>query len=187
MPVETRHMRADTHTVNGLTAYVFGLTQTGTEKYVEAYASGRVTCYYYWTLYIRHLDGTTTQIATGSFSRAADGSGYQSASVSIPETPMAKTDAIQLEVYCKAGTVASTKQYAITEQLGAGKLTAATWTVYLYTERTYDTVGNTTYADIGWGIATEDTRVEGISWLPPAAAPRLNPAIPAMSRAYRKV
>ena len=165
-PVETRYMRSDSHTVNGLTAYKLLTTNTTTSTYKQISESGEYSPRWYTYVYKRASDGTTTFIASCYVRRTTDGEGLQSCTIDIPETSMAPTDAVQVRVRMLIYSV-QTNVYFITEQLGAGKLDAATWTSYLYTYRDVMAPGTpfaTTYARFYWGNSTYNSRIENFSW-----------------------
>ena len=160
MPTETRYMRSDQQTVNGLTAYKLGLTQTTTYAYVEVYYPGLASAAYYdIEIAVRHADGTETELLpwTRFASRTISGGGFQTYNFSCPQTSLSATDAIVVRLRARnvGGSAVAT---FITEQLGASGLPAATWTFYVYTYCYSSAIES--YADIFFGSSTFNTRVE---------------------------
>jgi hypothetical protein len=191
MPAETRYMRSDTWTVNGLTAYKLGTTQSTGPPEVYIGATGELTAYWGIRVWKRSSAGVETEITGGTpvavVSRSSDGDGLQNATWSCPETPLNPTDSIVVRLYIRLGTGAWTEEVVFTtEQLGTTILNAATWTVYLYTNRTYDRDFDITYAYFRWGASTYNSRIANFTWGVLGVFPRLNPAIPALSRAYHR-
>jgi len=152
MPVETRFMRSDFHTVNGLNARKLLIEQSSSSASYSYQYSGEVTGYWGVRVFVRHEDGSETEITGGSavavVSRSSDGSGLQSATWNCPETSLAETDAIVVRVYSDNNNPPTTLRTTfITEQLGASKLDAATWTIHYYTQRTVSITAKTHYTD----------------------------------------
>ncbi|MEM3617290.1 MAG: hypothetical protein QXJ31_05190 [Candidatus Bathyarchaeia archaeon] len=182
MPVETRHMRGDQQTVNGLTAYILGLTQSAIEKHYSLINDASSYIYAGIRVWKRSADGVETEITGGSPVAVAyvyyprGGGGYASATWGCPQTPLNPTDAIVVRVYARKSTTATWELAAtfITEQLGATQLDAATWTVYYYLTVIYDATLKVVIEDtFDWGTSGWDSRIEGFSWSvppPPAAA-----------------
>jgi len=175
MPVETRYMRSDQHTVNGLTALVLGLTNTAT--YSRFADSGSDSPRVYWGIRVwkREADGTETEVTAGTpvavVSRTS-GSGVQSATWDCPQTALNSDDAVVVRVYSRVGSGAwNARATFITEQLGASQLDSATWTVYYYTGYTYNPRWNMFSADFSWGSDDYPSRIEGFSYTPAAPPP----------------
>jgi hypothetical protein len=167
MPVETRYMRGDQHAVNGLTAYILGVSQSDIPKSGLKRAVGT---YYGIRVYKRSANGTQTEITPGqavAIVQSVEESGYLSATWDCPETALTPTDAIVVEVWEGATSPPSTAIEAtfITEQLGASKLDAATWTVYYYIYYYgRPPVGVYFY----WGTPTYNSRIENFTWTRPS-------------------
>jgi len=164
MPTETRYMRSDQHTVNGLTAYKLGSTQTTAYAYVEVYYPGLASAYYDIEIAVRHADGTETELLpwTQFASRTTSGEGFQTYNFNCPQTPLSATDAIVVRLRARNAGGSAVAEF-ITEQLGATGLPAATWTFYIYT---YCYRGKTeSYASIYFGSSTYNTRVENFQWV----------------------
>jgi len=179
-------MRWDLHLVNGLRAFKLGLENTTTYAFVEVYYEGSSAAYYDIEIAVRHADGTETELLpwTQFAYRDVSGEGFQTYSFNCPETNLSPTDAVVVRLRTR-NTGGSDTAAFITEQLGAGKLPAATWTFHVYTYCYRAPDGSE--AAIYWGDAAHNTRVENFTWTPPVAvAPRLNPAILARSRALKR-
>jgi len=169
MPVETRYMRGDQHTVNGLTAYILGTTQSDVEQVHKRGFSGNVGIEWGIRVWKRKSDGTEEEITNGTpvaiVSRGADGEGIQSATWTCPQTSLSSTDAIVVRVYVRelGGSWYLHAEF-ITEQLGASSLDGATWTVYYYTYRRYNALFDITDAWFYWGTTDKNSRIENFSW-----------------------
>lgn len=173
MPVEIRHMRGDQQTINGLTAYILGLTQSEIGQYYILEFGGSARIYAGIRVWKRSVDGVETEItggspvAVGSVYFPNGGSGYGIGTWNCPETPISPTDAIVVRVYVRRSTAVPWELAAtfITEQLGATQLNAATWTVYYFLEVVFDPeIGRITDDLFRWGTSYYDSRIEGFSW-----------------------
>ena len=162
-PVETRYFRSDQQTVNGLTAYKLGTTQTTTYTYVEVGYAGSSSSYYDIEIAVRHSDGTETELLawTQFATRIATGEGLQTYNFNCPQTSLVSTDAVVVRLRARI-TGSSATAVFITEQLGATQLPAATWNFYIYTYLYKSKLES--YADIYWGDSTYNTRVENFQW-----------------------
>ena len=76
-----------------------------------------------------------------------------------PEYPLNPTDRIVVRVY---DSFNNTLASFVTEELGASKLNAETWTVYYYFELFFD--GEYYYIYWCWGANTCNSRIEGFSY-----------------------
>jgi len=161
--VETRYMRGDKQTVNGLSAYILGTSQSA----VSGHYSVPVDTGYYWGIRVwkRASDGTETEITSGTpvaqVARSS-GAGLQSATWDCPLTSLVGSDAVVVRVYERTGGATTWTLCAefITEQLGGQSLDAATWTVYYYT-------AVTAYAAVfWWGTSTYNSRIVNFTWTP---------------------
>jgi len=151
-PTQTRYYRSDKQTVNGLYAYKLDTSNSASIQMislVEPISNG--TGHYSSSVYIRHSNGTTTQLGTqvAMTIRSANGGGMQSATWNCPETSLSSTDAIQIEEFVDIDYGFYTSEYFITEQLGWSKLNSATWTFYRYTERYAGGSETEVYTDFG--------------------------------------
>lgn len=173
-PAETRYMRSDQQTVNGLTAYILGTARSESSTYKEISESGEYDVRWRVYVYVRHADGSTDSIASGYVYRDADGEGLQTLNLDIPQTSLVSTDAVEVVVRILIYSV-DTYIYFITEQLGASQLDAATWTFYLYTYRDYHPIDDITYARFYFGSSDYDSRIQNFSWTPapPVVAKRI--------------
>jgi hypothetical protein len=169
MTVETRYMRSDQQTVNGLLAYILGVTQSTSSLSQFVEASGNVAVYWASDVVVRSVGGSETVIGTkvAQVFRTTVGAGIQSATWVCPETALASTDSVVIRVYIKLGTGAWNLVATFTsEQLGASKLDGATWTFYYYTVRSYESVDNITTGQFYWGTSTYNSRIENFTWTP---------------------
>jgi hypothetical protein len=91
-----------------------------------------------------------------------------SATASVGAMPLASADAVYIEVWGrKGGGGWGVKDTFITEQLlGVQSLNAATWTVYYYLHRSYDSGTNTTTYSLCYNTSTYNSRIENFSFTP---------------------
>ena len=143
-------------------------TNTAASSYFTSSASalGCQTVTYKSNVIRRQADGTETVLGSNvaETSRSANGEGYQSATWNSPETSLNTSDAIKIVE--KHGI--AEKGAFITEQLGATKLDAATWTFTRYTlyncaasGSNWVTTGRTYFGDSSY-----NTRIENFSYTP---------------------
>jgi hypothetical protein len=174
---ETRYLRSDTHTVNGLTARKLGTDLTGsvtTEIYRTAVTKASAD---FGVRFFRRLaNGSEIEIISSGTpiiigTRTAVGSGLQSVNISVSEIALNPTDAIIVRCYYRnpatTGTWTQTGWTTpnwITPQLGASKLDAATWTVYLYTIITPSESLGKYDIGLGFGSTSKNSRIEGFTW-----------------------
>lgn len=162
--IETRYYRADEHTVNGLQTHNLGTTQTSTPSMLYSLTNYYETDGVYSSdVKIRHNDETETLIASAvaETTRTTDGEGYQSATWSCPETSLSPDDAILIGENWNATDYGAE---IITEQLGASKLTANSWTFTRYTFRNYDSGNDRTTTRVYHGDSTYNTRIEDFAY-----------------------
>jgi len=167
---ETRFMRGDQHTVNGLLAYALNTTQSSTEKYVKKSLNLLKDAYWGIRVYKRDSEGTETQITSdvvAVVTRSSAGSGIQSNTWNCPETALDSTDAIVVKVYHKwtAGSWVEIAKFT-TPQLGAETLDSSTWTVYYWTKQQYSGFPIPRGVDswFYWGTSTYNSRIVGFDW-----------------------
>jgi len=172
----TYYMRSDTHTVNGLSAYVLNETQSSSSQFSGPSKDGTgYTCYYAVRVWIRYADGTEHELTDGTYnlqvSRTSDGEGLQSINWTCPETSLNATDALVIRIYSRvdsdAWSLGNPAKEFITVQLGGNKLSSTQWTFYLYTKRSTSGnqfIGYSTDAVVYWGTSTYNTHVEGIAF-----------------------
>jgi hypothetical protein len=166
---EVRYMRGDQQTVNGLTAYILGLSQSDIAKSTSQGYKGLCGLICYTDVAVRHADGSETPIANGiaAVSRGSDGEGIQSATWNCPYIPLEPTDAIKITVgvVCGPSWHVSTVTF-ITEPLGATSLAPSTWTVYYYTKRVSTIKPPYVWASgyFYWGTTIYNSRIEGFAY-----------------------
>ena len=167
-------MRSDQQTVNGVLAYILGISESATLK--ELYIDNSATIYVGIRVSVIHADGSETRLDTQALAVVPYAAGTAqtttlSAGYSIlNDVALSPTDAIKIEVY---GDVTSPPAALlatfITEQLGASVLNAANWTVYYRLRRTAK-VGTTSYFYFRFGIAGDDSYITNFTWTPYAVA-----------------
>lgn len=182
---ETRYMRGDQHTVNGLLAYVLNTSQSDSaqDDYKSSSTYG-VTGYVGSRVWARDTNGNEhTELTSGTpvatVSRSGTGEDIQSNTWSCPETTVNSTDAIVVKIYIKLGTGGWVyTQRFITEQLGAETIDSNTWTFYYYTKwegAPFPTAY--TRMRFKYGTSTYNSRITGFKWTeagPPPDPPDWN-------------
>lgn len=173
MTSETRCFRKDTHTINGLFAHKLLTSQsTGLGWGAQSYM-GDLTAYFGIRVFVRHSGGSEDELTNGTpvavVSRFADGEGYQSNIWTPPKTSLQSDDAIRVNVYYRfTGTSWTFMNVWITNQVAnwdmCNQLDAATWTIYYYTYRYYDSKLNMTSSWFYYGISTHNSRIENFTW-----------------------
>jgi hypothetical protein len=167
-------MRSDQQTVNGVTAYKLGTSESGT--LVELWIANSQTVYVGIRVSVIHADGSETRLdtqpsATVPYSAGTAQTTTLNAGYSIlNDVALSPTDAIKIEVYADISSPpAALLATFITEQLGASKLNAANWTVYYRLRRTAK-VGTTSYFYFRFGNAGDDSYITNFTWTPYAVA-----------------
>jgi hypothetical protein len=186
MPVETRYFRSDQQTVNAVTAYVLGTSESASKLQISIGSEeNSPTCYYGIKVYKVSSSGTKTLISSGvvaivSLAAGATFTGTAQNHWDCPLTSLAATDAVLIELYADLNTNPPTtlRRTWITEQLGATQLDAATWTVYYRVSRTRIYDPETGYYSYSFyfnhGISTDSSYITNFSWsVTVAAAPRM--------------
>jgi hypothetical protein len=163
-------MRSDQHTVNDLTAYKLGLTQTASVLFISIDYEGGATAYFDIQIAVRHANGTEDILLNwyNFANRVSSGSGYQTFSFNCPQKDLTPTDAIVVRLRARMAGATSIAEF-VTEQLGGVQLPGSTWTFYVYT---YAIISR--YYSVGaiyWGDANHNTRVENFTWTSPAVPP----------------
>lgn len=170
---ETRYMRGDQHTINGLTAYVLNTTQSDSQQAMSSFLSGSQDYVLKWGIrvWIRHDDNSETELTDGTWtqievSRSSNGEGLQSDTWDCPETNLATTDAIRVTV--RENFETKTTNF-ITEQIGVTQLDSATWTFYLYTKRSSSAgfppfILPSTSGNFYWGTDAKNSRIENFQY-----------------------
>ena len=187
----TLYLRSDTQTVNTVNAYSIDEENTTSGVY---FSTGNVNYlfqgfhgegyYIVTTVYIVHADGSTTTLGSTVFSSSRNGTGsilegIQTGNWSCPLTSLARTDAIQMNLYCRAELVTTSGTFTseatrsfISGQLGWDKLKASTWTFSVYTYLDHNGYFfmnpgyyvNNVLARIYHGDSTYNTNVSGIQY-----------------------
>ncbi|MHA2275716.1 MAG: archaellin/type IV pilin N-terminal domain-containing protein, partial [Candidatus Kariarchaeaceae archaeon] len=169
---ETRYMRSDIHTINGLSVYNLGTTSSASSLENNQQTdrwSGSFTVTWGIRVWKRHVDTSEEEITLGAWvatvQRSSDGAGIQTNSWSCPQEPLVDTDAIVIRVYMQIGSTSYNPTEFITEQLGASQLNAASWTISYYTERDYrGWPQQRTRGIFTWGDATHDSRITNFQY-----------------------
>lgn len=176
-PVETRYMRYDGHTVNGLEAGQLKTTQT-TEQDFDYYRHDDphewFSCTWGWDVIKRTSGGSESVIGSkvAQVSRSTQGEGLQSNTWTCPQTDLVSSDAIRLSAFVKVPDTWRSIGYGvndawITEQLGASQLNSATWRIYSYTRCYQGWATPEMLRTIGylyWGNSAHNTRITNFSW-----------------------
>jgi hypothetical protein len=165
-----RFMRGDTHTINGLTAYKLGTTQSSIAKSFSQIQPEYESAYWGIQVWKRSAGGTETPLTSGIVAqvmRASQGQGIQSATWNCPLTSLTSTDTIVVRVYQKIGNYAwQLAGTFTTEQLGATQLDNSTWQVYYYTKLTFSNpkFGEKTTATFYWGTTTYNSNIQNFEY-----------------------
>jgi hypothetical protein len=188
---ETRYYRSDTWMVNSLLANKLQTTNSTTFDNIAA--SGSVnSCSaprnaigrYQSEIFVRHADGTFIVLggAQGKartsrtiYGNSGNQEGYQSATWVAPETALAPTDAVEVneyvdvQAYCNGVSKGAWSRSGsfLTEQLGASRLNASTWTFTRYTNLVASVINQNTYFNFGavyYGNSTYNTKIDGFSY-----------------------
>lgn len=189
MPSETRWMRDDRHTINGLTSYKLGIAQGSVALFGKQLVDPDMMSSSYSAgirVWKRSSSGVETEITFGTpvavVTRTVEGTGMQSATWLCPLTSLINTDAILVRIYHKFDIDASwtleleslsnNPAEFITEQLGASQLDSVTWTVYYWTEYRY-VPGAGNIGQVKWSGTSFLTRIINFSWSTGAPPPSL--------------
>lgn len=159
--------RSDAHTVNGNLGYVLNISRTYTAQTVDISAAGDSTAYWAYRIYILHNDNSTTELTSSydlNVSRASDGTGLQNTTWTPATTVLnLATEAIRMDLYMRIGAGAWTnKAFFLSSRLETKELQNGTWTLRLWTNRTYS--GGNTYAEFNWGSEAYESRVENVRY-----------------------
>ncbi len=152
------YMRSDQHTVNNATMYKLMENHTQTARSVNSSVTdpeNEAYCYWGVRVWKRSSSGTETELTSGSpvalVSRTSSGSGPQSTTWACPATNLSATDCLVVRVYYKFDWTSYTQcSQFITLQLNVATLAASTWTVYYYTQRSYNSGTHKTYMYYYW-------------------------------------
>lgn len=168
---ETRYMRSNTQTINGLLAYVLGLSQSTTLLYTVVGSNETVT--FAVDAAIRHSNGSETSIGT-KVAQAIHNKTYLSGKFEVdgtfdisPAQAMVSTDSIVIRVYGKIGSGSWNLLRTFTsEQLGASQLNAVTWTVHYAGFEVYLPKTETSIYSFYFGSSTYNSRITNFTWIP---------------------
>jgi len=172
MTTETRYMRSDTDTINGLTAYKLGLSLRGQGLSETRVQSGYLSVTWGFRAWIRDSSGTETEVTNGTpqalVTKAAGDIGNELKSNTWTNTvadPMNPTDSIVVRIYLRFGSGAwQLLTTFTTEQLGAQSLDVATWTVYYMVGLDYDEELNITTGTYYWDLNIWNSHIENFTW-----------------------
>ena len=178
MTVETRYMRSDQQTVNGLTAYILGTSQSAVLK--ELTIDTSTTIYVGIRVWVRHVDGSETEVlglagqasaivpySAGTAQTITLNAGFEVAS----DVNLVSTDAIRVDVYADISNPPTALLCSfVTEQLGANILNSASWTVYYRLRRTKSVGGMSTFY-YRFGVAGDDSYITNFTWTPAPSPP----------------
>jgi len=179
----TWYMRSDQHTVNGLTAYILNETQSSSSLSVsDTYSStsGYKTTYVAAKVFVRHSDGTETEISTEWYirvDRSEDGEGLQSDTWTCPEENL-DGDAIVVKIYTSFDALTYTLKATFISDTLTGTI-KGTWNFYFYTKRSTSSTYNPktgqttyyTYVYFYWGDSTYNSHIEDVEvYSPPQAS-----------------
>jgi len=174
----TWYMRSDQHMVNGLTAYILNETQSSSSESVSdthSSTSGYSDVYVAAKVFIRHSDGTETEISSAwqiRVERSSNGEGLQSDSWACPEEDL-DGDAIVVKIYTSFDAVTYTLKATFISDTMNGTI-KGTWNFYFYTKRStsYTTnpkTGQTTYYTyvyFYWGDSSYNSHIEDVEFSP---------------------
>ncbi len=160
---EVRYMRGVQNevTVNGLTTYYLGLTQSDTPR--NFYSGNRETLYTGMRVWVRDSSGNEVEVTGGTAEavvvRDSDGADIQTITWNCPQTLMNPTDSVVVRIYQERNVNPPTSLAATftTEQLGATQLDPVTWTIHYYTQRGFFNI-------LAWGTTTYNSRIEGFTY-----------------------
>lgn len=165
------YMRSDQHTVNNATMYKLMETHTTNSSVTSKSALDPEDEWVgYWGVRVwkRSSSGTESEITSGSpiavVSRSSSGQGLQSANWTCPATNLSITDSLVVRVYYKFDVDSYTlcAEFS-TIQLNATSLMGQTWTVYYYTQRSYNSQQHKTYIYYYWDN-TYGSRIENVDY-----------------------
>lgn len=175
MPVEIRYFRSDSHTINGLTARILGLSLSGAGDYITQRSQALFlpdSCSCGVRVYVRHADGSRDELTTDISAIVSLGyptsKSLHSATWDCPLTSLSPTDAIEVEIWMSDGYSGWVLQDTwITEQLNATQLDASTWTFYYWLEASYSynpVIGYYIFGITFYFDGSDDSRIENFSY-----------------------
>lgn len=163
------YMRSDQWTVNGITTYELGSTESSSfsSVFINSYVGNVYHTQYVGILpYKRDSSSTETNLTNGAVAiGSASSSGQFNVTWDCPQTALVPTDAIEIDVLA-GDTNPPTHSWIsfITEQVGVCGLNSSTWTVYYSWSRAYILQQNVTNYYFYFGASAYDSRIEGFSW-----------------------
>jgi len=176
MPVETRYMRSDDWAVNTITAYKLLTVQTTKSASIMKTISGDRTFSLGVRVYKADETGVLTELTDGVVGVGAwrGTEGLQSVWWLCPETPLALTDAIYVDIYYRWGLLAWSRLAVdfITNQAqywgtpAPAKLDNVYWIIYLYGKQTYNPFLDISWGYFYWGTLTYNSRIQDFTWSP---------------------
>jgi len=166
-PTYTFYARSDTKTVNGILGYYLNDTQTASTKSVEASIAGAVAPYYGVRIWRTESDNSSAELTTDYLSvyRTGNTSGLQNMTWTPTLQPITYGfTALKVNVYIKMGTSGTWTLKATFTTMGllGTSLEASTWTIRLWTYRSYSTMHNSTTGMVYWGNTPYSTTIESI-------------------------
>ena len=173
----TWYFRADTHTVNGVTAYVINETISDTAVNVTDSVAGNVTVYWGWRIWRVRSDGSQNELTSGTpvatVSRVVSGIGIQTGTWNAPSKVLhIGYDCFKFVLYMKFGSGDWTaKATFVSSRLLERAIVGATWSFKIYTVKQY--VVNT-YGVFVWGSSAFNSRIEGIEFEEPDVYQHMN-------------
>ncbi|MFX0173733.1 MAG: archaellin/type IV pilin N-terminal domain-containing protein [Candidatus Hodarchaeota archaeon] len=167
---EVRYMRNQDSTTPGYME--LGIAQTTNGQEIQEVQTGLYRPSVTWGIrvFIRHSNGTETEITPGSWvntvTKSTEIGNIQSSNTwQVPETDLDPTDAIVIRVYVEIQGYSRRELVAFkTEELGAIKLKSSYWTVYYWTRIDYQQFGFRTRSYFGFGDSTYNSHITNIQY-----------------------
>jgi hypothetical protein len=164
------YFRSDTQTVNEVTGYKLEETNTGSTAWTYSSASGDLTVYFGYRVWLVDSDGRATELTSGQIYcyRITTGEGSQNTGFSISSIPLQMGfDAVKVSVYIKIGSGEweSAKATFISDRILKTYIEASTWVFQVYTKRIVS--DGVTYGYIYWGSNTYQSGISGIQFTEP--------------------
>jgi len=174
MPSETRYMRSDLHTVNGLAAYKLGVEESSAAACWSQDLGMQSICFFGIFVYKRDSGGNEMNVSGSSavavVSKNLQGFETKNALWNCPQTALNPSDAIVVRVKRYNGTPipesAPTVATYVTEQLNASQLDAAVWTVYYRLNKKFNQQYTGYVYEFWWGTTTHNSRIENFGYTP---------------------
>jgi len=159
-----RYFRSDIVTVNGLTCYSWGTSNTASSAYGQEQRTGigNNGATFGIRIWKRDSLGNETEITGGSPEAQigiTDTEGIQKVEWKFPGVTLAATDSLVIRVYCDIGAGFAQVGEFTSEQLGLTSLSADYWNFELYLYHSYDSGSDTTTGRFYFGDETYQSRV----------------------------